>query len=348
MAWMIAAAIFAGVSALIVIVVQGGMIRTAWRMVEYTPPLNASDGGADPRAESVSFTTSDGLTLNGAIFRPEGRDPRGLVVFCHEFGGSRWSAMHYTQALLNAGFAIFSFDFRSHGESDSLDGYEPFHWVTEYEVVDVRSALDFVESRPDLKSLPLGMFGVSRGGGAALTVAGENDNVKAIVSESAYSCRKMMYVFSERWHTLFGPEWLMTNLPRAHATFTLASARLIASLRRGCRFVHIERVLPKLGNRPVLLISGNRDNYVGPEIARHLYERIDSDHTELWLVPQARHNQARETSPQEYDQRIIAVFDHLDGQSSACAGCTEELDVSVAGVNASPTPGVQDETFAGR
>ncbi len=326
MAWMVAAIIVAMI-ALVLIFVQAGMIRTAWRMVEYTPPLNAGDAEADPRAESVSFRTGDGLSLNGALFQPEGRKARGLIVFCHELGGSRWSALKYAQALLDAGFAIFSFDFRSHGESDSLDGYEPFHWVTDFEVNDLRSALSYVSSRPDLSELPIGMFGVSRGGGTALAVAGDDDRVKAVVCESAYSCCKMMCVFSQRWHSLFGPDWLMTRLPQTHATFTLAAARRIASIRRGCRFVHIERNLAKLRNRPVLLISGQRDNYVCPEIAENIFDGIDSDQTTLWLVPKARHNQARETATREYDERIVALFDHLDGLKTV-AGIGVEVPVA--------------------
>ena len=345
MAWIIVATVVVGIFALVVIVVQAGMIRTAWRMVEYTPPLNASDAGSDPRAESVSFKTSDGLTLNAVIFQPSNQPPRGLIIFCHEFGGSRWSAMHYTEALFEAGFAVFSFDFRSHGESDSLDGYEPFHWVTRYEVDDLCSAMKFVESRPDLNELPLGMFGVSRGAGTALSVAAENKSVKAIVCESAYSCRKMMYVFSDRWHSLFGPEWLMSNLPHVHATFTLAAARLIASVRRGCRFVHLERVLPELRNRPVLLISGKRDNYVAPKIAQHLHENINSEKTELWLVPKARHNQARETAQEEYDGRIVALFSRMDGASLKVA--SHEKERRVLNADADWAAIIQDGSLTG-
>lgn len=347
MAWMIAA-IVVGILAIILIFVQAGMIRTAWRMVEYTPPLNASDAQADSRAELVSFQTSDGLTLNGAIFQPQGCDLRGLIVFCHEFGGSRWSALNYTQALLDAGFAVFSFDFRSHGESDSLDGYEPFHWVTGYEVDDLSSALAYVTSRPELNRLPMGLFGVSRGGGTALAVAGDNDQVKAIVCESAYSCRKMMYVFSQRWHSLFGPTWLMTNLPHAHATFTLAAARLIASIRRGCRFVHIERALTRLRHRPVLLISGKRDNYVSPEIAENIFEGIASDQTTLWLVPKARHNQARETATQEYDERIVALFDQLDGRETVVASGAESAEATSPDPKSDALPRTEDESLARR
>lgn len=343
MAWMITA-VFITIFALFVFCLQCGMIRTAWRMVEYTPPLNARDPGTDPRARTVSFATSDGLTLKGALFFPEDQEPLGLVVFCHEFGGSRWSSMYYAQALLDAGFAILGFDFRSHGDSDSLDRYQPFHWVTAYEIDDLCSALRFVESQTDLNQLPLGLFGVSRGGGTALTVAGQTDSIRAVVCESAYSSRKMMDVFADRWQTLFAPEWAMNRLPRAHSRFTIACARLIASFRRGCRFVHVEQSLPALRDRPVLLISGKRDNYVCPEIAEHLRNSINSDLTTLWLVPRARHNQSRETSTQEFDRRIVALFRRMVPDRQVTESRSEEpaADTGLAG----SVPEVSDSSLA--
>jgi hypothetical protein len=37
----------------------------------------------------------------------------------------------YAPALLEAGFAVFSFDFRNQGSSDSLPGYHAKHWLSE-------------------------------------------------------------------------------------------------------------------------------------------------------------------------------------------------------------------------
>lgn len=345
MAWMITA-VFITIFALFAFCLQCGMIRTAWRMVEYTPPLNARDPGIDPRAQTVTFTTSDNLTLKGALFFPADREPLGLVVFCHEFGGSRWSSMYYAQALLDAGFAILGFDFRGQGDSESLERYQPFHWVTAYEIDDLCSALRFVESRTDLNQLPLGLFGVSRGGGTALTVAGQTDAVRAVVCESAYSSRKMMDVFADRWQSLFAPEWAMNRLPRAHSRFTIACARRIAALRRGCRFVHVEQSLSGLRDRPVLLISGKRDNYVCPEIAEHLQSRINSELTTLWLVPRARHNQSRETSPQEFDQRIVALFRQMLLDQEPAESVSVEPDTVTN--HAGSRPEISDGSLANR
>ena len=137
----------------------------------------------------------------------------------------------------------------------------------------------------------------------------------------------------------------MSNLPHVHATFTLAAARLIASVRRGCRFVHLERVLPELRNRPVLLISGKRDNYVAPKIAQHLHENINSEKTELWLVPKARHNQARETAQEEYDGRIVALFSRMDGASLKVA--SHEKERRVLNADADSAAIIQDGSLTG-
>ena len=66
------------------------------------------------------------------------------MVFCHELGGDRWGAGGYAGELRNSGFDIFTFDFRNHGLSDSLPGYQPMPWLTEYEMADVQAAVDYV------------------------------------------------------------------------------------------------------------------------------------------------------------------------------------------------------------
>ena len=81
----------------------------------------------DPKAESIEFKTTDGLTLRGSLHRQPERNPKGLILFCPETDGSHWSAMSYCHALVEDGFDILSFDFRGQGESDgakSPDGQE--------------------------------------------------------------------------------------------------------------------------------------------------------------------------------------------------------------------------------
>lgn len=308
MAWIIATCLVA--ITIMMIVIQLAISRAVMRMLENAPPLNAGDFGADSRATELSFETEDGLSLQACHFRQTEQPSRGLVLFCHELGGSRWSAMSYCEGLFNAGFEVLSFDFRNHGSSDEQAGYEPLHWLTEFELADVRGALQLIESRDELKNQPLGIFGVSRGGSAALAAAASGA-VECVACESAYSTRSMMSLFSQRWVSLLVPQWMAGWIPAWHVELSLTGGRLYSQFKRKCRYVHLERTLASLKNRPVLLISGQRDNYVRPEIAQSLHESLCGGSTELWMVEKARHNGARQADQDGYDSRLIKFFSSL-------------------------------------
>lgn len=309
MAWMIATCLIA--ITIMMIVIQLAISRAVMRMLENAPPLNAGDFGADSRATELSFATEDRLSLQACHFKQTERPSRGLVLFCHELGGNRWSAMSYCEGLFAAGFEILSFDFRNHGSSEKQAGYEPLHWLTEFELTDVRGALRFIESHDELAHQSLGIFGISRGGAAALAAASISDSVKCVACESAYSTRSMMSLFSQRWVSLLVPQWMSGWIPAWHVELSLTGGRLYSQFKRKCRYVHLERTLASLRNRPVLLISGQRDNYVRPEIAQSLLDSLGGESAELWMVPKARHNGAREAEQGGYDQRLIEFFSSL-------------------------------------
>jgi uncharacterized protein len=308
-AWIIATCLIA--IAIMMIVIQLAISRAVMRMLENSPPLNAGEFGSDSRATELSFQTEDGLTLQACHFRQLDRPSRGLILFCHELGGNRWSAMSYCEGLFAAGFEVLSFDFRNHGTSESKPGYEPLHWLTEFDVLDVRAAVKLIQSHDDLSGQPLGLFGISRGGAAALAAAADADDVVCVACESAYSTRTMMSLFSLRWVSLLVPQWMSGWIPAWHIEISLAGGRLYSEFKRKCRYVHLERFLPALKNRPVLLISGGQDNYVRPEIAQSLHEGLGRDSAELWMVPKARHNGARQADEEGYDRRLTEFFSTL-------------------------------------
>lgn len=297
--------------ALVLVIAHVAIVRLALRMFEYAPPLKVDDSEADPRAEVVRFSTSQGNALAGCLFRQTHRSARGLILFCHELGADKWSAMTYCEGLFAQGYDVFAFDFRNHGESDRVSGYEPIHWLTTGEVDDARAALRYVQDRNDLKDLPLGLYGISRGGCAALALATEDPSIRCVCADSAYTTRSMTRLYARRWMTLFVPTWAANLVPLWHIDLTITIAWWISQWKRGCRYVRQERALRQLKNRPVTLISGKRDTYVLPEIAMKVYQHIGGDEATLWIVPGAKHNQARSVMTAEYDARLVEFFSQL-------------------------------------
>lgn len=307
---LIGVSIAAGIAAIALIAVQLGINRSVMRMLEQSPPLHAIENDPAPEAEPFLFQTDDGLELQGAVYPPTDQSPRGLVLFFHELGGDQWSASSYCDGLLNAGFAVATFAFRNHGNSERLSDYDALHWLSEHELADIRGFLGYLDSRADLSSLPWTAFGVSRGGGAALIATATCPRIRGVVSESGYSTMCLMSTFSHRWVELFVPRWALRLIPDWHVELSLAGGRRYSEFRRGVKYLHLERFLPKLGEQPVLLISGQRDSYVTPEIAASLHQSV-GDQSELWMVPRARHNRSREVDESMYDTRLVEFVEQF-------------------------------------
>ncbi len=108
-------------------------------------------------------------------------EPRGLVVFAHGSGSSRFSPRngYVARELREAGFATLLFDLLT--AEESLDRARVFDITLLAERL--LTALDWAARRPELASLPVGLFGASTGAAAALVAAAEEPGrVQAVVS----------------------------------------------------------------------------------------------------------------------------------------------------------------------
>ncbi len=258
--------------------------------------------------EDVSFATADGLTLAGTYFKTTAARRLGVVVFSHEYLGDRWSVTPYVGHLRDLGFDLFSFDFRNHGQSDADSHYQPLQWLTAHEVADLRAALKYVRSRPDADPAGVGLFGVSRGGCASLCVGGKDPGVWGVTTDGAFPTRGTMLAYILRWAEIYvGSKTFWRHVPIQAYHFLAWSSRKRVQRKLKCRFPDVERGTARLAPRPLFMIHGEKDSYIGPDIARALFAAA-GDPKELWIVPKAKHNRCREVAGVEYSDRVAAFF----------------------------------------
>lgn len=295
-------------------------VKVAVPVFEGRPPFRPESCPSNPSFDTISFPTTNKLRLRGTLFRNSCGAARGLIIFCHEFGSNRWTAQHYCEALLQSGFDVFAFDFRNQGDSDELPGYRPLHWLTEYEVEDVHAAIAYVRSQPELKDLPLAMYGMSRGGVASLVAASQEPAIKCLVCDGAYSARSMLQHYIRRWGAvLYVSEAVLRLVPDWHIDLTINMVLKVSQIRQGCRYIDLERALSKL-RQPLLMISGERDTYVIPELTHKLHRLTRQNSDSVWIVPGAKHNRARSVATDTYDNRLQRFFAILGpGQFSSSA-----------------------------
>ena len=262
-------------------------------------------------AEEVSLITADGLTLRGCYLKTAG--PRkGVLLFGLEYGCNRWGCLSYTDFLREAGYDIFTFEMRGQGDSPAQPGYEPLQWVTDFEIEDFQTAVEYLKKRPDANPLGIGFFGLSKGGSAGLWVGAHDPWVRCFVTDGAFAHMSVMVPYMKQWIYIYARmPWLVRFIPHWYYVYAARKGLKVIKEQRKTNYPELEKVLHMLAPRPWLMIHGGRDNYIKPAMAESLFDNA-REPKELWIVDKAKHNQAMHVANGEYKRRILAFFDeHL-------------------------------------
>ena len=294
------------------------------RIFEERPFFIIPRGQPVPGAEDVHFETPGGLTLRGCYLR--GHGPRkGVVLFGPEYGANRWAAVPYCRPLLDAGYDLFAFEPRNQGESDRDPGYHPLQWVTDRDVADMKAALGYLRKRKDAPE-GVAVFGISKGASVGLILA-RDPFVKCVVTDGAYGTHTTVVPYMRRWVGIYANTWPLLRRLFPNWFYGLIAAGAIREVarRRGVHFESVEWALRRL-RKPLLMIHGEADTYIRPEMATALYDRAGSKAKEFWLVPGAKHNQALTVAAGEYARRLTTF---LDRNLAPAAESAAEPDVQV-------------------
>ncbi len=161
--------------------------------------------------EKVVFRGAQGFLVPGYLQYPiDAAKPRPCVLLLHGWSGSKehfWKDGGYISggnirtALLTAGYAIMAMDAQCHGdriaENDfapvnhfvdpAMDGTQRKGYFTQQEIYiqttrDYRRAIDYLETRPEVDSQRIGMFGYSMGGAQTFLLTGVDPRILVSVS----------------------------------------------------------------------------------------------------------------------------------------------------------------------
>jgi putative phosphoribosyl transferase len=125
----------------------------------------------------------DGQSLPGDLGMPP--DPRGIVLFAHGSGSSRHSPrnQHVARTLERRHLATLLIDLLTPEEEAIDDRTAEYRFDIPMLADRLVTIVDWLRRRTDTASLPIGLFGASTGGGAALIAAAERPReIAAVVS----------------------------------------------------------------------------------------------------------------------------------------------------------------------
>jgi fermentation-respiration switch protein FrsA (DUF1100 family) len=130
-------------------------------------------------AQDVTFE-SDGDTVRGHLYMPDGPGPHPLVVMA---GG--WCYVKelvqpaYAASFVDVGCAALVFDYRRFGTSDGTPRQHLDPWD---QIEDYKNAISFAETLDRIDPERIGVWGISYSGGHALIVGATDPRVKCVVS----------------------------------------------------------------------------------------------------------------------------------------------------------------------
>jgi fermentation-respiration switch protein FrsA (DUF1100 family) len=240
--------------------------------------------------ENVSFPSLDGIALRG-WFVPA-PNPRGAVIFCHGYAGSKAPDLSYVSQFRARGYHVLLFDFRAHGESDGNRSS-----LVYFERQDLLGAIAYLQQKGICQ---VGLLGFSMGAAVAIATAPLSEAVRAVIADSGFAELK----------TILATYMQNKGMPRALASLMSRLIVWTAGQCLGCSLPESDplRWVSRLAPRPLFLIHGERDRSIPVSDAYRLYEAA-SQPKELWIAPGADHRCIDQLYPNEYITRVLAFFD---------------------------------------
>lgn len=240
----------------------------------------------DMIVKPVTFM-SEGMQLVGMLHLPEGKKKSPIVIFNHGWTGNHLEShriFRYTCIeLCKEGIAGLRFSRRGHGDSDG-----DFSDITVTgEIIDLKAAIDFVCTLPEIDAGRIGVIGYSHGGTIVICHAAEDKRVKAVLTWASSSGDPLeRYLETEEGRSRL-EKWKKGETVTFSHVFTgiwQLKAKFYEDLvENHDKFNNLNRV-KEISPSPVCFIHGENDPIV-PERSSYKLYLSAKEPKELMMIP---------------------------------------------------------------
>ena len=129
-------------------------------------------------AETVHFTTSDGVRIEGSFYAAGSSAP--AVLCLHQWRSDRSSFAGLAEQLQAAGYSVLTIDMRGYGGSTRTEAGKRIRPDRKAQK-DIEAAMGFLRAQKSVNPSRIGIIGASYGSSNAIIYAGGEPAVKAVV-----------------------------------------------------------------------------------------------------------------------------------------------------------------------
>lgn len=146
------------------------------RFESYKPLMLRVEDFEGLECTRYDFPSDKGQMLAGYLYCA-GKNPRGIIIVAHGFGGGHNSYLDAIDAFARRGYDVFAYDATGNDASEGkgVGGFPQG-------VVDLDHAISFVEESGHFPDLPIGLFGHSWGAYSVCSVLTFHPEVKAVIA----------------------------------------------------------------------------------------------------------------------------------------------------------------------
>ena len=240
--------------------------------------------------EDVTIINPDGMKLAG-WFIPGEND--AVIIMQHGYKSTRSELLNEAEMMHRHGYNVLVTSIRAHDESDG-----ELITLGVYEVQDMEAWYQYLLTRNNIDPDKIGILGNSYGGMLSIQFASQNENIKAVVANCA---------FSSMTDTVSTSVTHFTGLPE----FPFVPLIVFwAEQDTGIKMEEIDATqwIPLISPRPVFLMQGGKDTVISPISGQRLYDAA-GEPKELWFDPKLGHVEFDTQRAYEYEMRVTAFFD---------------------------------------
>ena len=252
---------------------------------------NISVVNAGLKRECFEVETLDRHKVTGYIAKPY-ENPRGIIVLCHNLGGSKEAMLRYAKFLCEAGYAAVGFDFLNHGESEKINKIYFDHSP------ELAAVTQYIR-RTGYGGLPMGIFALSMGTVAGIMHSSVDSGIKSVVLEGG----PFLYIndYLEYVAGLNGIKNRLFKSAFVKLCFLITDLRAIE--------VKTTTALIKLRETPTLFIQGEKDFMNPPGSTQKALSIMNSPVAEYWMIQGAYHLTGLHIARDAYKERVVGFFD---------------------------------------
>jgi dienelactone hydrolase len=238
--------------------------------------------------EDVAISTADGVGLTG-YYVPSANG--ASIIVLGGVSGFSEREIELAALLSRHGYGALLLNLR--GQGDSEGDAVLWGWWGE---VDVVAGVEYLANRPDVDVGRIGAIGMSVGGEQAISAAGVDHRLRAVVSEGATARGSR----NEGQSAEGAGGWFIRYIDWVTRTAAgvMTSADHPTPLRQSLAAFEDQRAL--------IISAGTLPAEIA---AARAFEAAAPDAVEVWIAPAASHTTAYRTHPDEWERRVIEFLD---------------------------------------